>query len=51
MASVMMPSRPSLPSTIWRTLGPFDAAGTGRVTSVPDGVTTLSPLTMSAMSP
>ena len=23
----MMPSRPSLPSTIWRTLGPFDAGG------------------------
>ena len=47
----MMPSRPSDPSTIWRTLGPVDIAGTGRVTSVPDGVTTRSPLVRSAMSP
>ena len=51
VASVMMPSRPSLPRTIWRTLGPVDVAGTGRVTSVPEGVTTRRPLVRSAMSP
>ena len=47
----MIPRRPSLPSTIWRMLGPVDVAGTGRITSVPDGVTTRRPLVMSAMSP
>ena len=51
VASVMIPRRPSLPSTISRMLGPVEVAGTGRVTSVPDGVTTRSPLVMSAMSP
>src|SRR5919199_1353714 len=30
VASVMMPRRPSLPSTISRTLGPVDVCGTGR---------------------
>ena len=40
VASVMIPSRPSLPSIISRTLGPVDVAGTGRVTSTPAGVTT-----------
>ena len=47
----MIPSRPSLPSTISRTLGPVEVEGTGWVTSVPDGVTTRSPRVRSAMSP
>ena len=51
VASVMMPSRPSLPSTIWRTSGPVEAAGTGRVTSTPAGVTTRTARVRSAMSP
>ena len=51
VASVMMPSRPSLPSTISRTLGPVDVLGTGRVTSVPAGVTTRSARVRSATSP
>ena len=51
VASVMMPSRPSLPSTISRTLGPVDVAGTGRITSMPCGVTTRSPRVRSATSP
>ena len=46
-----MPSRPSLPSTISRTLGPVEVAGTGRTTSSPCGVTTRSPRTRSATSP
>ena len=33
----MIPSRPSLPSTISRTLGPVDVLGTGRVASMPGG--------------
>ena len=36
----MTPRRPSLPSTISRTLGPVEVWGTGRVTSSPAGVTT-----------
>ena len=51
VASVMMPSRPSLPSTISRTLGPVEVLGTGRTTSIPDGVTTRSPRVSSATSP
>ena len=51
VASVMIPSRPSLPSTIWRTSGPVEAAGTGRVTSTPAGVTTRTARVRSAMSP
>ena len=51
VASQMIPSRPSEPSTISRTLGPVEVAGTGRVTSSPAGVTTRSPRVESAMSP
>ncbi len=51
VASVMMPSRPSLPSSIWLTSGPVDFDGTARVASTPVGVTTRRPLVMSAMSP
>ena len=51
VASQMIPSRPSLPSTISRTLGPVEVAGTGRVTSSPAGVTTRRPRVESAMSP
>ncbi len=51
VASVMIPSRPSLPSTISRTLGPVDVLGTGRVTSVPAGVTTRTARVRSATSP
>jgi hypothetical protein len=47
----MIPSRPSLPSTISRTLGPVDVAGTGRTTSMPVGVTTRTPRVRSATSP
>ena len=47
----MIPSRPSLPSTISRTLGPVEVVGTGRMTSMPVGVTTRSPRVRSAMSP
>jgi hypothetical protein len=47
----MIPSRPSLPRIISRTLGPVDVLGTGRTTSVPDGATTRSPRVKSAMSP
>ena len=47
----MIPSRPSLPSTISRTLGPVDVCGTGRMTSVPAGVMTRTPRVRSAMSP
>ena len=51
VASVMTPSRPSLPSTISRTLGPVEVAGTGRVASTPAGVTTRTARVSSAMSP
>ena len=51
IASVMIPSRPSLPSTISRTLGPVDVLGTGRTTRMPEGVTTRSPRVSSATSP
>ena len=51
VTSVMMPSRPSLPRIISRTLGPFDAVGFGRITSRPSGRTTRMPRAMSAMSP
>ena len=47
----MIPSRPSLPSTISRTLGPVDVLGTGRMASSPAGVTTRRPRVESAMSP
>ena len=39
----MIPRRPSLPSTISRTLGPVEVLGTGRMTSSPAGVTTRRP--------
>ena len=39
----MIPSRPSLPRIISRTLGPVDVLGTGRTTSVPDGVDDAEP--------
>jgi hypothetical protein len=51
VASQMIPSRPSLPSTISRTLGPVEVLGTGRMLSSPAGVTTLRPRVESAMSP
>ena len=38
----MIPSRPSLPSSISRTLGPVDVLGTGRSATVPAGVTARS---------
>ncbi len=47
----MIPSRPSLPSTISRTLGPVDVLGTGRVTSMPAGVATRTARVRSATSP
>ena len=46
-----MPSRPSEPRIISRTLGPFEALGMGRMTTVPPGRTRRRPLVMSAMSP
>ena len=51
VASVMTPSRPSLPSSISRTLGPVDVLGTGRTIRVPDAVTARSPRVSSAISP
>jgi hypothetical protein len=47
----MIPRRPSLPSTISRTLGPVEVCGTGRVASVPTGVTTRTARVRSATSP
>src|SRR6478672_4596915 len=51
VASLMIPRRPSLPRTISRTLGPVEVVGTGRVTSVPAGVTTRTARVRSATSP
>ena len=51
VASVITPSRPSLPRTISRTLGPVDVLGTGRVASTPAGVTTRTARVRSATSP
>ena len=50
-ASVMMPRRPSEPSTISRTLGPDDVDGSGRSSSTSPGITMRRPRVMSAMSP
>ena len=51
VASLRIPSRPSLPRIISRTLGPVDVAGTGRVASRPDGITTRTARVRSATSP
>ena len=47
----MIPRRPSLPSTISRTLGPVEVLGTGRVASIPFGVATRRARVRSATSP
>ena len=47
----MMPSRPSEPRTISRTLGPVEVLGSGRITSTLPGCTTRTPRVISLMSP
>ncbi len=47
----MTPRRPSLPTIISRTLGPFEALGIAGMTSTPPGRTTRTPRTMCEMSP
>src|SRR4249919_1207245 len=51
VTSVMTPSRPSEPSTIWRTLGPVDVCGNGRTSSTLPGMITRMPRAMSEISP
>ena len=50
-AEVMIPRRPSDPSTISRTLGPEDVDGRGRSDRIWPGITMRRPRQMSAMSP